>query len=142
MSAEPVVVDALDEAQRACARTVRRRVFVEEQGVPEALEIDALDDSCDHVLALVEGEPVGAARYRRTDAGVKLERVAVLSAQRGRGVGEAIVAHIHDRLPEGSRAYAHAQESAYGFWERVGYVAEGEVFHEADIPHRRMARRG
>ena len=35
----------------------------------------------------------------------------------------------------------HAQESAIDFYTRLGYVAEGERFLEADIPHLAMGKR-
>jgi predicted GNAT family N-acyltransferase len=136
------VVDADDDRQRALAQAVRREVFVREQGVSEALELDEHDATCQHVLALIGRSPVGAARYRETEGGHKLERVAVLAARRGAGVGEALVDHIHRSLPQGARAYVHAQASAIGFWERMGYAGEGEAFFEAGIEHRKMVRVG
>lgn len=57
------VQEATDEGLRAAARAVRSRVFVEEQGVAAALERDAHDASCPYVLALLDGEPVAAARH-------------------------------------------------------------------------------
>ena len=42
---------------------IRRRVFVQEQGVAEALEWDGLDRSCRHVLAeTAGGESIGTGR--------------------------------------------------------------------------------
>jgi predicted GNAT family N-acyltransferase len=131
---------AIDEADRERARAVRRKVFVDEQGVPAALELDEHDASCAYVIALLDGEPVGAARYRETAAGHKLERVAVLAEQRGRGVGARIVQHVLWQLPPDAPAYVHAQESAVGFWARMGFVVEGEPFLEAEIVHRKMTR--
>ena len=39
-----------------------------------------------------------------------------------------------------TRAYLHAQEAVVGFYERLGFVVEGERFFEADIPHVAMWR--
>jgi predicted GNAT family N-acyltransferase len=130
------------EAERAAALEVRRRVFIEQQGVDAALERDRHDDACAHLVALIAGRVVGAARYRQTERGVKLERVAVLAELRGRGVGSALVRHAIGSLPAGSDIYIHAQQSALGFWQRMGFVAEGVPFHEAGIPHRFMRRAG
>jgi predicted GNAT family N-acyltransferase len=132
------VVDANAPALRRLAHEVRRQVFVHEQGVPEALEIDAEDATCQHVLARIDGRPVGAARFRHTARGFKLERVAVLPDARRAGVGAAIVRHVLERLPEGAERYVHSQQSAIPFWSAMGFVAEGPTFHEAGIPHRRM----
>jgi len=38
------------------------------------------------------------------------------------------------------RVRLHAQEQAIGFYEALGFVAEGPAFDEADIPHRFMQR--
>jgi predicted GNAT family N-acyltransferase len=134
----PTVRSAVSAAERAQALAVRRRVFIEEQGVDAALEHDEHDGGCEHLIALVDDRIVGAARHRRTERGVKLERVAVLPEVRARGVGRALVLHVIAQLPAQAELYVHAQESALGFWERVGFVAEGLTFHEADIPHRLM----
>jgi len=127
-------------AEVAQALEIRRRVFIEEQGVDAALEHDAHDASCEHLIALLGARVVGTARYRRTERGVKLERFAVLAEFRGRGAGAALVRCAIARLPAGSAVYLHAQQSALGFWERMGFVAEGPEFREADIPHRLMRR--
>jgi predicted GNAT family N-acyltransferase len=135
------IVDAEEDAQLAATRAVRRRVFIEEQGVPETLELDQHDAHASHVLATIGDEPVGAARHRTTRDGEKLERVAVIPERRGAGIGAALVEHIHRRLPRSATTYVHAQRSAYGFWESMGYAPEGAAFHEAGIEHRRMVRR-
>ena len=138
----PIVRSAGSDSDRDRGFEVRRRVFIEEQGVDAALEHDQHDATCEHLIALVDDGVVGAARYRPTERGVKLERVAVLSGHRGSGVGSALVRHAILWLPEHTDLYVHAQQAALGFWERMGFVAEGPEFREADIPHRvmRLAR--
>jgi predicted GNAT family N-acyltransferase len=67
--------------------------------------------------------------------------VAVLAELRGKGVGAALVRRAIASLPpDADCCYVHAQQSALGFWERMGFVAEGAPFHEAGIPHRFMRR--
>lgn len=134
---------AESEAERAQARAIRHAVFVEEQGVPVEHEIDGLDDQCRHFLVrrrLGNGsaEAVATARARVTPRGWKIERVAVLREQRGRSVGAALVQHMLAAAPESLAVYIHAQQSAIGFWERIGFAAEGPEFFEAGIPHRLM----
>jgi predicted GNAT family N-acyltransferase len=134
---------AESESERALARAIRQAVFVEEQGVPVEHEIDGLDDQCRHFLVrrrLENGgeQAVATARARVTSRGWKIERVAVLREQRGRSVGAALVQHMLGAAPEHQLVYIHAQESAIGFWQRVGFVVEGPEFFEAGIPHRLM----
>jgi predicted GNAT family N-acyltransferase len=119
-------------------RAIRRTVFVEEQAVPIEVEVDGLDDEAEHFLARLGGLPVATARARRTPKGWKVERVAVVGAQRRLGVGRVLVQHVLEHAPAGASVYVHAQESAMGFWERAGFVAEGPRFEEGGISHRRM----
>src|SRR6187431_3415162 len=133
-----VSVARLGAAELELALAIRRAVFVVEQGVPPELEQDGLDSSAEHFLARLGSLPVATARVRRTSKGWKIERVAVLGGQRGRGVGMALVRRVLALAPPELVPYVHAQESALGFWERAGFVAEGASFEEAGITHRWM----
>jgi ElaA protein len=119
-------------------RAIRRTVFVEEQAVPVEVEEDGRDDAAEHFLARLGTLPVATARARHTPKGWKVERVAVLRPQRQLGVGRVLVCRVLEHAPPGSIVYVHAQESALGFWERLGFVAEGPRFEEGGIGHRRM----
>jgi len=129
---------ALSEAERALGRAIRHAVFVEEQAVPPDVEVDGLDDTCQHYLARVGTEAVATARARTTSRGWKIERVAVLVAQRRRSVGATLVRSMLADAPEGLVVYVHAQESALGFWQQLGFSAEGQRFFEGGIAHRLM----
>jgi ElaA protein len=133
-----VVSSAKSSEERARARAIRHRVFVQEQAVPLEVEVDGLDDACDHFLAWVDGEAVATARARSTPKGWKLERVAVLRDHRKSGVGAALVRRALEAAPRAATIYVHAQDTALGFWERAGFVAHGAGFEEGGIPHRLM----
>jgi predicted GNAT family N-acyltransferase len=119
-------------------RAIRRTVFVHEQAVPVEVEADGRDDACQHFLARLGELPVATARARHTPKGWKVERVAVLRQQRKLGVGKELIRQVLAEAPAGVVVYVHAQESALGFWERLGFVAEGPRFEEGGIGHRRM----
>ena len=131
-------VSRIDVGELELALAIRRAVFVDEQGVPAELEADGKDAAAEHFLARQGALPVAAARARRTERGWKIERVAVLGAQRGLGVGMTLVQGVLALAPAGLVPYVHAQESALGFWQRAGFVAEGPSFEEAGIRHRWM----
>lgn len=123
------------------ALSVRKKVFVEEQHVPEELECDEYDASAHHFLALADNVPCGAARWRKTQAGVKLERFAVLWAYRGKGIGSALVeAVLKDIRSMGldHYVYLHAQLGAMSLYEKFGFVPSGPLFEEAGIAHYKM----
>ena len=125
-------------ADRAALELVRRRVFLEEQGIDEREEWDAVDPVARHVLAATpECDAVGTGRLEPTG---KIGRIAVLPAFRGRGIGAAIVRHLVNHATElgFTRVYLHAQTSAARFYARLGFRAEGPEFDEVGIPHQRM----
>ena len=131
------------EGDLAVALDVRREVFIEEQDVPEELEIDGLDDEATHFLARWNGEAVGTARLRDYGDGVaKVERVAVREPHRGEGWGRRIMAAVeeHAREAEYERIRLAAQVPVVGFYERLGYEVVGEEFMDAGIPHRSMEK--
>jgi GNAT superfamily N-acetyltransferase len=96
---------------------IRRRVFIEEQGVPEPLELDGRDGEATAWLAQCAGRPVGTARARRVDAAIKAERVAVLRAFRRRGIGDKLMRALESWAFEQGvdRVVLNAQESAISF---------------------------
>lgn len=120
---------------------VRRRVFIEEQGVPELLEWDEWDPVALHVLALdSRGLAIGTGRLM-PDA--RIGRMAVLGHWRKRGVGGALLDALLDAAAaRGMReVMLNAQTHALGFYARRGFVAEAAPFEDAGIPHRRMRLR-
>jgi predicted GNAT family N-acyltransferase len=133
------IVEARTRAELEQGFAIRRAVFVEEQGVSEALEFDARDEDARHLLALRDGEPLGTLRLRWLDGGrtAKIERVAVLPRGRGARIGHALVSAAVALAEAGGarEARLHAQTVAQGFYARQGFVALGPVFDEGGIPH-------
>jgi predicted GNAT family N-acyltransferase len=122
-------------------RAIRTQVFVVEQNVPAELERDGLDPECAHVLARSSSsEPIGTGRLM---PGGRIGRMAVLAAWRGRGVGAAMLeALMAEARRQGLReTFLHAQSHAKDFYARHGYVAVGEEYLEAGIPHVEMRAR-
>ena len=117
------------------AFAIRKKVFVEEQKVPEDIEWDEFEYNANHVLAYIQDKPVGTARWRQTRKGVKLERFAVLPEFRSFGVGKNLVQFILNELMNSETIYLHAQEHVIIFYEYFGFVKKGSKFFEADIPH-------
>lgn len=138
MAAPLVSVRAADwTVDRAALRAVREQVFVREQAVPIELEWDEFDPLCQHVVAEAAGKAIGTGRLLPDG---HIGRMAVLESWRGRGVGsallEALLRFARDRGIR--RVRLNAQSRAVAFYLRYGFVAEGEEFIEAGIPHRSM----
>jgi predicted GNAT family N-acyltransferase len=119
---------------------IRFKVFVEEQGVPPELEADTLDAHARHLLVRnPQGQAVATARL--LDDG-HIGRMAVLAGYRGKGIGTRMLRQLLWMAEEAGlpRVHLNAQCNAERFYQRLGFVAEGEVFEDAGIPHRRMYR--
>ncbi len=127
-------------AMRAAAVPVRHAVFVDEQKVPAEIELDALDPLSLHALAFDgAGRVLGTGRLLPDG---HIGRMAVLRQARGNGVGSALLAALMQAArARGDREVAlSAQTHAIAFYERFGFVAEGEEYDDAGIPHRLMRR--
>jgi predicted GNAT family N-acyltransferase len=125
------------------ALKVRDVVFIQEQNVPVELEHDEYDTEALHLLAIdtKTKEPVGTARVLDKGNGVaKIGRVAVLKEYRGLGIGRALMqaALKTTRELNFTSLLLDSQVSVIPFYEGLGFVAQGGVFDDAGIPHRRM----
>ncbi len=140
---KPIVEKVTDKLALELVFKIRELVFVVEQQVDAAQEYDEFETSSIHFLARVDDIPVGTARWRFTEKGVKMERFAVLEAARGKGVGQALVSAVLadvDATPEakGKTKYLHAQLSAAPLYSKFGFRKVGEIFEECNIQHYRM----
>lgn len=129
-------------ADRPLCHSIRRVVFIEGQGVPEALEVDGRDGAATHFLARVDGVAVGTARARVVGTAAKAERVAVLPTHQGLGLGRRLM----DALEAWARAQGlsavslHAQAPVIPFYEHLGYTGHGPRFTEAGLEHLAMTK--
>ncbi len=132
-----------DKALLEEAFAIRHQVFVVEQDVNPTQERDNFEETSHHFIAFLNETPAGAARWRVTEYGVKLERFAVLSQYRGQGIGQALVAEVLKDInsnPEaaGKIKYLHAQLSAVGLYSKFGFEKVGHQFEECFIQHYKM----
>jgi YbgC/YbaW family acyl-CoA thioester hydrolase len=129
----------------AGARQVRIDVFVHEQGVPIEMEWDDEDETAIHALASNRlGLPLATGRLLQPSPGVaKIGRMAVNRVLRGAGLGrEVLGALLQAAIDRGDHEVRlHAQRSAQGFYQGLGFEARGEPFDEAGIPHIEMFKR-
>lgn len=123
---------------------LRVRVFVDEQGVSPEEELDHLDEASLQIVGLDDTGVIATCRLRDLGDGEwKLERMAVDRRRRGLGVGARLLEGVEREAREsGAREMVlHAQRRAEPFYAAHGYVAEGDIFMEAEIEHVRMRKR-
>ena len=126
------------ESVREDAQRVRIEVFVIEQNVPIELEWDEGDEVSTHAIAYdEEGLPVATGRLLPDG---HIGRMAVIKPLRGCGLGREVLQALlqHAREKGHKDLLLHAQTHALAFYEKQGFIAEGEEFLEADMPHRLM----
>jgi len=133
----------MTEEEKEDAFFVRRKVFVEEQGVPLSLELDELDETSSHFVVYKGNVPIGAGRIRESNAGIgKVERVCILPEFRGLHLGKLIMQALenHAAVQNYEKVVLNAQTYAIPFYEKIGYEITSPEFMDADIPHRTMEK--
>lgn len=127
------------ERAREFATPIRFAVFVDEQGVPAEIEMDEMDAECVHAVAFEEERAVGTGRLLPDG---HIGRMAVLKAQRSRGIGSLLLHSLIEKARNrgDSRVALSAQVHAMPFYRAHGFQAEGPVYEEAGIPHQAMRR--
>lgn len=129
---------------------IRKKVFVDEQGVSPQIENDGLDDieniyskSAIVVIGYLNEEPIGTARmvlYQEDKKVWKVGRVSVLKKFRAMGYGKLIMNFIHRAAKENqfNQLILHAQLDVVPFYLGLSYAVDGEDFLEANIWHKKM----
>ncbi len=142
MLAQPVdpnirMIDIVETRFNEQVRSIREKVFIEEQKVPVEEEFDELDAGARHWLALYEGEFVGTVRLTQVDR--RLGRLAVLAQYRGKGIGKVLVHVVVKAAKETGYKdlKAWVQTWAAPWYEKQGFVVYGSEFDDAGIPHRK-----
>ena len=119
---------------------IRRLVFIVEQNVPEEEELDGRDEDSWHWIALYNDDvAIGTGRLLSDG---QIGRMAVLDKFRGEGVGAALLEQAVDKARHlgFTEVFLNAQTHALNFYERAGFIAVGNEFDEAGIPHQKMIR--
>ena len=130
---------AASAADMDAGYALRHSVFEIEQKIPRPLDRDPFDLNADHVVAFDDaGRCIGTGRAVRMDSRTcQIGRMAVAPDHRRKGVG-ALVLEALERMASlrGLRdLFLLCQIPAIPFYERHGYVKDGEQFLEHGVPH-------
>ena len=137
MNIESKICDYKGNEKDICK--IRFEVFVDEQNVPEELEIDGLDDEAKHLLVYSDDEPIGTGRILIDG---HIGRVAVLKKYRGLGIGKSVMQELIKWAQKNNleKLWLSSQWHAHSFYLDLGFVCEGEIYEEAGIDHIKMYR--
>lgn len=132
-----------DQAIIDRAHNIRRAVFIDEQKISEHEEWDGLDEGAIHFIAVNDGLDVGTGRLSCRDGIARLQRIAVLKENRGHNVGYDLVAAMLDYASRQTGLHSaclSGQCYAIPFYEKFGFIAEGDSYDDGGIAHRDMTR--
>lgn len=117
---------------------VRGQVFIVEQKIAWDIEFDGLDPYCVLFTAYDVNKPIGAARLYKNKVG----RVATLKEYRKQGVASLMMKKIEEYAKNNdmTELILHAQKYIEDFYVELGYISEGDIFFEAEIPHVKMKK--
>ena len=137
MNTTAIICDYESRTKEICA--IRYEVFIDEQNVPEELEIDGLDGEAKHVLAFVDEAPIGTGRILSDG---HIGRVAVLKKYRRQGSGKLIMKELIKWAQDMNleKVWLSSQWHAHSFYLDLGFVCVGEIYKEAEIDHIKMYR--
>lgn len=125
--------------EMAQCRSVRQKVFIEEQGFSH--EFDEIDEIAHHLLFLDDETPVATARLFLYQGEWHAGRVCVLKEYRGQGIGAFLMKECIRKAAELGQSRilsVSAQLQARPFYESLGFSAEGEPYLDEHCPHIRM----
>jgi len=129
--------------EKSDALLIRKVVFMDEQKVPEHLEIDEHEDEAIHFVGYLDHQPVAASRLRFVGGRGKLERICVLKEHRGKSYGKQLIDEMERVVHEHkvNQTTLNAQVQAIPFYEKLGYEVVSEEFMDAGIPHVTMEKK-
>lgn len=139
--------DAPQDFERAAQ--IRTTVFVEEQGLPLEEELDEYDDEAIHWLIVAPGEePIATGRIISCQEGcqmrpvAKIGRIAIKKSMRGLKLGNLLMQEIlRVAIEEGyDQAILDARTDVVPFYEKLGFITEGDEFMECNTPLYRMRK--
>ncbi|MFU0827719.1 MAG: N-acetyltransferase domain-containing protein [Lachnoclostridium sp.] len=119
---------------------IRRKVFVEEQGISEEEEFDEYDDQAIHALVYDvnnEKRPVATGRVYYDGNHYRIGKIAVLKEERGKYYGDFVVRLLINKafLSGAEEVVVSAQKKVVPFYEKIGFKTYGESYEEAGTEH-------
>lgn len=119
---------------------IRRKVFIEEQGIPEENEFDENDQISVHALVYDnedDNKPVATGRVYHDGINYRIGRIAVLKEERGKYYGDFIVRLLVNKafMSGAEEVKISAQTLAVPFYEKIGFKTYGDIYEEDGSDH-------
>lgn len=130
---ELIIHEAKTENEIREAFSIRKEVFVHEQGIFQGSDIDENDFKSTHLVAGVDGKIIGTVRLYPADGRAGTHwvggRLAVLKPLRSFGIGKLLIqAAVRLAREWGATTFtAHIQTENVALFSRLGWRAVGPV---------------
>jgi GNAT superfamily N-acetyltransferase len=132
-----------NSAEYAAALTLREEVLRKPLGLTLNDESLAQERDYFHLVCHADGELVACLVLNPHEGGdIRMRQVAVKPHLQGQGIGRKLVEFAEQFAREHGFTLMtlHARETAFPFYEKLGYEYIGEPFIEVTIPHRAMQK--
>jgi len=118
---------------------IRSRVFIEEQKIPSAIELDGNDQDYWHIVIFTNNKAIATARLANSGL---FGRMAVLEPYRHKGIGSLLLQSISNKAIalKLQTINCHAQLSAVNFYKKNGFLVAGNPYQEAGLVHIKMLK--
>ena len=124
------------------ARLIRQHVqYGRTQGFEN--EFDEIDEYAYHLVIYQNDEAIATGRmYEKDQETMILGRIAIIKECRKIGLGSKIVLRLENEAKQLGYIITQlsAQQRAQGFYEKLGYQTQGEVYYDEWCPHVTMKK--
>ena len=122
------------------ALSIRSAVFITEQEIDQAIEIDQNETNCIHGVGYINGQPVCTLRLLPQSAHhLIIQRVAVLKAYRHQRLGLKLMIAVEEKAKQEnySKLSLSAQLPVIPFYQKLGYsLTDNSTYKKAGILHK------
>lgn len=124
-------------------RELRKKVFVEEQGMNTEIIEDKCENECIQLIGVYQGNIIGHLRICKiSNDKYKIQRVCIDSDYRKHGFGQRLISYAEEEIKKngGDTVILWSQHRAESYYKKLGYscCAGKEVINYFENPHIEM----
>lgn len=122
------------------AKLIRQLVFVQEQGFKN--EFDEIDEIAYHLVIYRDKKAIATGRMFIENNSAILGRIAVIKEFRHQGFGKKVIECLENKVQDMGYQliYLSAQLQAQSFYEKQGYIIQGNSYYDEWCLHIRMKK--
>lgn len=123
---------------------IRTAVFIEEQGFQQ--EFDEIDNNAYHLIIYENNIPIANGRLYKDNTEENayiIGRLAVIKTHRNKHLGAKLMMLLESQAKKlhANKISLSAQCQAQKFYEKLGYIPQGEIYLDEHCPHIHMEKK-